>query len=154
MGVKKKVLAISSGGGHWVEMLRVSPALENAEVTYATVDKSYLEFLNETVFHAFYTFSDVTRWNRIKWLLTALQIFVILLRVRPDIVLSTGALPGYMALRLGKLLGSKTIWIDSIANAHELSASGKHVGRYADLYLTQWKHLARPEGPYYHGAVL
>ena len=86
--------------------------------------------------------------------MTALQIFFLVLRVRPDIVISTGALPGYMAIRLGKLFGARTIWVDSIANAHELSASGKHVGKFADLYLTQWEHLARDKGPLFKGAVL
>lgn len=152
--MNKKILAISSGGGHWIEMLRLSPAFEGAVVTYATVDKSYLDFLKGINYSAFYTFSDVTRWNKLKWILTALQIFILLLRIRPDIVISTGALPGYMALRLSKLLGSKTIWVDSIANAHELSASGKHSARYADLYLTQWEHLAKTDGPKYKGAVL
>ncbi len=148
------MLAISSGGGHWVELLRLSPAFENADISYATVDKIYLEFLKNHNYSAFYTFSDVTRWNKFKWALTALQILVVLLRARPDIVISTGALPGYMALRLSKLLGARTIWLDSIANANELSASGMHVSKYADLYLTQWEHLARDKGPIYRGAVL
>lgn len=154
MAVRKKVLAISSGGGHWIELLRLSPALANTEVSYATVEKSYLTMLDEIEYSAFYTFTDVTRWNKLKWMLTALQIVFLLGRVRPDFVISTGALPGYMALRLGKLFGARTIWVDSIANAHELSASGKHVGKFADLYLTQWEHLARDEGPFFKGAVL
>jgi len=61
---------------------------------------------------------------------------------------------GYFALRFGKLFGARTIWIDSMANAEELSKSGKEVGRYADLWLTQWEHLASSEGPRFIGAVL
>ncbi len=154
MAAPKKILAISSGGGHWIELLRLSPAFAGSEVSYATVEESYLTMLDEIEYAAFYTFTDVTRWNKLKWILTALQIVLLLVRVRPDIVISTGALPGYMALRLGKLFGVRTIWVDSIANAHELSASGRHVGKFADLYLTQWEHLARDEGPFYKGAVL
>ena len=58
------------------------------------------------------------------------------------------------ALRLGRLLGARTIWLDSIANVDELSLSGLKARRHADLWLTQWPHLARPEGPFYMGAVM
>jgi hypothetical protein len=69
-------------------------------------------------------------------------------------VISTGALPGYFSLRLAKLFGVKTIWIDSIANVEELSLSGQMIGKHADLWLTQWPHLAKPGGPLYRGTVL
>lgn len=69
-------------------------------------------------------------------------------------VLSTGAAPGYIAVRLGKLIGAKTIWIDSIANVEHLSMAGELAGQHADLWLTQWPHLAKADGPHFHGAVL
>jgi len=67
---------------------------------------------------------------------------------------STGAAPGYIAVRLGKLLGARTAWIDSVANVEEVSLSGRMVGRHADLWLTQWRHLAKDDGPQYRGEVL
>ncbi len=36
-----KVLAISSGGGHWVQLLRLRPAFAGCDVTYATVRDGY-----------------------------------------------------------------------------------------------------------------
>ncbi|HVH03936.1 MAG TPA: hypothetical protein VM891_13525 [Amaricoccus sp.] len=70
-------------------------------------------------------------------------------------VVTTGAAPGLVALALAKrLCGSRTVWIDSIANVEELSTSGTHARRVADVWLTQWEHLARPEGPHFWGAVL
>jgi hypothetical protein len=33
----RRVLAISSGGGHWVELMRLRPAFQDAIVSYATV---------------------------------------------------------------------------------------------------------------------
>ncbi|CAB5122971.1 hypothetical protein D3OALGA1CA_2697 [Olavius algarvensis associated proteobacterium Delta 3] len=73
---------------------------------------------------------------------------------RPDIVVSTGALPGYLGIRLASALGKRTIWVDSIANVEELSMSGQRIGAYADLWLTQWPHLAKENGPEYAGQVL
>jgi hypothetical protein len=57
-------------------------------------------------------------------------------------------------LLFGKLLGARTIWIDSIANAEQLSVSGAKVKPFADLWLTQWPHLVTKDGPDYKGAVL
>jgi len=67
---------------------------------------------------------------------------------------TTGAAPGYLAIRLGRLMGAKTIWVDSVANAEELSMSGRLAGRHAGLWLTQWAHLAGRPGPEYRGSVL
>jgi UDP-N-acetylglucosamine:LPS N-acetylglucosamine transferase len=84
----------------------------------------------------------------------AWRILVIMLRERPDVVISTGAACGYFSIRLGKLMGARTIWIDSIANIDEVSMAGQLVKPYADHWLTQWPHLAQPGGPRYFGAVL
>jgi hypothetical protein len=46
------------------------------------------------------------------------------------------------------------MWLDSIANAEELSLSGRKVGKHADRWLTQWPHLVEEDGPEFHGSVL
>ena len=40
---RPKLLAISSGGGHWVQLLRLRPAFDGCEVVYATVREGYRE---------------------------------------------------------------------------------------------------------------
>ena len=102
----------------------------------------------------FHVVPDATRWQKLGLLHTALRVLWVLLRERPDVVISTGAAPGFIGVRLGHLLRARTIWIDSIANAERLSLSGERIGPYADLWLTQWPHLARPEGPQWAGSVL
>jgi len=149
--MKKKILAVSSGGGHWVELIRLVPAFEGHDTVFATVDEAYR---NEAGSARFYTIRDVTRWNKLRWLQTFVKLVWILSREKPDIVVSTGALPGYFSLRLAKWFGARTIWVDSIANVEELSLSGKMIGKHADLWLTQWPHLAKPNGPLYQGTVL
>jgi len=67
---------------------------------------------------------------------------------------TTGSAPGLLALRLARLLGMRTVWIDSVANVEELSLSGRKARRYADLWLTQWPHLAKEQGPEYRGSLL
>jgi hypothetical protein len=148
---RPRVLALSSGGGHWVQLNRIKPAFAGCDVTYATVHRSYEADVDGAPFHKI---PDCNRDERVKAAWSLLAIGIVLLRVRPDVVISTGALPGYFALRLAKIVGARTIWIDSIANAEELSMSGQKVRAYADLWLTQWAHLAAGDGPTFLGSVL
>lgn len=84
----------------------------------------------------------------------AARIFWILLRLRPRVIISTGAAPGYFALRFGKLFGGRTIWVDSMAAEESFSLSGSLAKEYTDLHLTPWSDLATASGPRYEGSVL
>ncbi|TVQ58845.1 MAG: UDP-N-acetylglucosamine--LPS N-acetylglucosamine transferase [Phycisphaerales bacterium] len=147
----RRILAIASGGGHWVQLLRLRPAFEGHRVAYVTVRESYRADIGD---ERFYVINDATRWDKVGLVRMALKLLWIMLRERPRVIVSTGAAPGYFAIRFGKLLGARTVWIDSIANVEEISMTGSIVGKHADLWLTQWAHLARPEGPRHEGAVL
>jgi UDP-N-acetylglucosamine:LPS N-acetylglucosamine transferase len=151
-GKTPRVLAISSGGGHWVQLLRLRPAFEDCRVTYATVREGYRADLGEGA--DFRLIPDGNRWNKIKLLRSAIAVFLLVLRIRPEVVITTGAAPGYFGVRFGKLLGARVVWVDSVANAEELSLSGAKAGKFADLWLTQWQHLAREGGPKCIGSVL
>ena len=147
----KRVLAVASSGGHWTQLLRVIPAFSSFDIAFVTVLKPYRAVVPN---HRFYVVNDANRWNKLAMIRAALRIGWIVVKERPDVVVSTGAAPGYFALLFGRMLGAKTIWIDSITNIDSLSMSGSLVGRYADLWLTQWPHLAKPGGPQCGGAVL
>lgn len=146
-----RVLAIASGGGHWVQLLRLRPAFEGARVTYVSVRPAYA---SDVPGERFMAINDATRWDKVGLLKMALKLLLIMLRVRPNVVISTGAAPGYFAIRLGRLLGARTIWLDSIANVEEMSMTGMMVKNKASLWLTQWPHLASEDGPTCHGSVL
>lgn len=148
---KPKVLAIASGGGHWVQLLRLRPAFEGCDVVFATAKEGYRADVGDAEFRVIV---DGNRSNKIRLLRSLWSVFSLLKKERPDVVISTGAAPGYFALKIGRLLGMKTIWVDSIANAEELSMSGAKAGDCADLWLTQWPHLAREGGPSCLGNVL
>jgi len=155
-----RIMAISSAGGHWVQLMRLRPAWRGMDVTYVTTDPGLGPLVRAEAMAAgeaepgFHVVVEANRWQKIRLLKQLFQLFLIILRSQPDVVVTTGAAPGYFALRLGKLVGARTVWIDSMANAGELSLSGRKVGPYVDLWLTQWEHLARPEGPHYLGSVL
>jgi len=148
---RKKILAVASGGGHWVQLQRLRPAFAGEHVIYVTVDKAYRADIGTA---PLYVVNDATRWSKWSLVKLALRIAWIIMKERPDIVVTTGAAPGYFAVMFGKLSGARTAWIDSMANVEQLSMAGRKAGRWADRWLTQWPALAKPGGPTYEGAVL
>jgi UDP-N-acetylglucosamine:LPS N-acetylglucosamine transferase len=151
MGERKKILAVSSSGGHWTELLRLRPAFDGHEVVFVT---TRAESRSEVPGHRVRIVPDANAQSRLRMAALLLRTLLIVLRERPDIVISTGAAPGYFAIRFGHYLGARTLWLESIANAEELSLSTRLVRRYADLMLTQWQHMAQPDGPHYRGSVI
>jgi UDP-N-acetylglucosamine:LPS N-acetylglucosamine transferase len=147
----KKLLAVASGGGHWTQMMRLKEAFSGCEVTYVGVKDMYRSDVEP---HRYYAIRDVSRLHKWSVLLSVGKLIFILLKEKPAVVITTGSAPGMLALRLGKLLGARTVWIDSIANVEELSLSGRKAIKYADMCLTQWPHLASESGPQYRGSVL
>lgn len=135
----KKILAISSGGGHWVQLMRLQPAFLGCKQVFVTVNEDYKTYLDKEC--SFYKVNDATRWDKLALVVLSLRILWIIARERPDVTLSTGAAPGYIAIRIANFFGSKTIWVDSVANVDEISLSGKKIACHADYCLTQWKHL-------------
>ncbi len=147
----KKIMLVASSGGHWVQLNRLLPAFAGCELIFVTTEAKYSSTVKG---NRFMVVPDASRWNKLRVLWLALLMLKNIIVVRPDVVVSTGAAPGFFALFFGKKFGAKTIWLDSIANVEELSLSGKKACRYADLWLTQWEDLALPDGPHYVGAVL
>jgi hypothetical protein len=148
---KFRILAVASGGGHWVQMQRLRPALENWDTNYATVGPC-----DPTVVAPAPVFllpdANARTPFRMLWLLV--RVAWLVLRLRPDMVITTGAAPGYWAVRLGRLCGARTIFLDSIANAEKLSLSAHLAFGKADVTLTQWPEVAASSGAQYWGAVV
>jgi UDP-N-acetylglucosamine:LPS N-acetylglucosamine transferase len=148
----KKVIAIASSGGHWIQLLRLRAAFEGCDVTFVTTMKEQVEGIHDQKIHIV---PDASRSQKFRLLFLLGKLLFILLKIRPDVIITTGAAPGLVALRIGKLMGVRTIWIDSIANAEELSLSGRLAVGHGTLVLTQWPEVAEKHtGVEYRGAVL
>lgn len=146
-----RILAVSSGGGHWIQLLRLRPAFAGTEVTFASVGANAAADVAPSAYHPI---PDANRAQKIKLLGLLFRLVWLVARVRPDVVISTGAAPGYFAVRIGRMLGARTLFLDSIANAEELSLSANLARRHCDLVLTQWPNLAEENGPQFRGSVL
>jgi UDP-N-acetylglucosamine:LPS N-acetylglucosamine transferase len=149
--MKKKVLAVASFGGHWIQLMSLSEAFSTHEVIYMSTNKMLAQTVHP---RKFVYVRDANMWDKLGLLKLAFSVLRQVIAIRPEVVISTGAAPGFFAILFGKLFGAKTIWVDSIANADELSMAGKKVKPWADLWLTQWEHLQSDKGPKYYGSIL
>jgi UDP-N-acetylglucosamine:LPS N-acetylglucosamine transferase len=148
---QKKILAVASGGGHWIQLMRLRPAFEGCEVVYISTHAGYQKQVKESVF---YTVTDANRWNKLKLIKMAFEVMHIVRKEKPDLIVSTGAAPGLLAIFWGRLTGSKTIWLDSIANVERISMSGRIARPICSLHLTQWENLADGTATLFKGNVI
>jgi hypothetical protein len=147
---QRRVLAIASGGGHWEQLMLLRGAFVGADVTYATTRCGFAALSGVKA----RIVPDCNRNQKGRAFVSAVSIAWLLLRLRPHVVVSTGALPGLFAVIFGKWLGSRTMWIDSAANVAEMSRAGRRARRYADRWLTQSPTVAAAEGAEFAGSVL
>lgn len=143
---KKKIIAVASIGGHWVQLLRiVRPMEERYEVVYLCTHPKCQTMVEG---RKYYLIKDYSRWDAWKMIPSFFSLLKIVWKEKPSAIMTTGAAPGLMCLLAGKMLGKKTIWIDSIANVQHLSASGKIASKFASKIYTQWKDVATEKVTY------
>lgn len=135
----QRIALIASAGGHWIELTRFSGAFKDHDCLFISTSSGLVApFGTRPVTQI----ADGSRDSIYRLIKSVFGIYRALRAFRPDVVITTGAAPGAVALLVGKWLGATTIWTDSIANSEELSLSGKLAKFFADLRLTQWEHLA------------
>ena len=133
-------MAVASIGGHWIQLLRIArPMEEHYEIVYVSTHPKCATMVEGQKFFQTTDFSRSDAWKLIPSFFRAI---ITIRQEKPDAIITTGAAPGLVFLLAGKLLGRKTIWIDSIANTERLSASGRIASWFASRSYTQWEDLA------------
>jgi len=127
-----RICLVSSAGGHTSQLLELADSWKGQHTCWVTT---------EGVIKV-YVVGECNRRQPLRVLLVLLRCIRIVLRERPDVVISTGAAAGCMVCFLSKMLGARIVWIDSITNVYRLSLSGRLVRYIADLFLVQWPELA------------
>lgn len=148
---ERRLLAVSSSGGHWSQLMLLREAFSEYRVTYACT------IAGAGRPHGIADMEMIPDCNRNSLgSLPALALGALRLvwKTRPDVVVSTGALPGLACVVLGRLIGARTVWVESMANSQEMSRSGAWASRIAHECLVQWPELVRPGRTRYAGSVL
>ncbi|MEM6902747.1 MAG: UDP-N-acetylglucosamine--LPS N-acetylglucosamine transferase, partial [Pseudomonadota bacterium] len=137
------ILAIASGGGHWHQLLRLVPALPLERTVFASPLGPEEVPAQVPKYHQI---SDGNRDTKVKLGLVLMQLLWLLVRYRPAVIITTGAAPGCLALLLGRWFGAKGLFIDSVANARELSLSARLARDRGLTVYSQWPDVAAREG--------
>jgi len=147
-----KILAVASSGGHWMQLLRITKALENIfEICYVSTLSDRKNSVKE---QRFYMINDFSRTDAMKIVPVFVQALKIVWNENPDVIITTGAAPGLVMVFIGWLFRKKTVWIDSLANVRRLSLSGRIASLFVCRIYTQWKELQREGRVFFAGNVL
>jgi beta-1,4-N-acetylglucosaminyltransferase len=148
-----RVLLVCSPGGHLQQMLALEPAWRGWERSWATLPGADVRSLladEEVVIGHSPTNRSVKNMLRntgVAWRE--------LRRRRPDAILSTGAGLAVPFFVVGKLLGIRLVYVESVTRTESLSLSGRMVYRLADRFFVQWPRVAeRHERAEYAGGIL
>jgi UDP-N-acetylglucosamine:LPS N-acetylglucosamine transferase len=137
---KLRICLAASAGGHISQLLKLTESWNGHETFCVTTTEVVRDKLSR--FGAVYVVGECNRQHLLHVVKVLMRCIKIMVKEKPDVVLSTGAAAGCLLCLLGKILGAKVIWIDSITNVERISLSGRMVRYVADLFLVQWPELA------------
>ncbi len=140
-----KICIVSSCGGHLTEVRVLKPVYERYDYFYVLNDRVQLpEDMRDKTYFIHHSERD---WLLLVNLWEALRI---LRKERPRLILSTGAGPVVPFALAGKLLGVRTIFIESFTRTEKPSLTGRLMHLLADRLFYQWKSLEHhfPKGIY------
>lgn len=134
-----KILLISSTGGHFQALQRLHPFWNKHNVCWVTFKSASTELVlnGEQVYWAYSpTNRNIPNLIRNLWLA-----FLVIIREKPELVLTTGAGVAVPFLILAKLCRIKTVFIESFTRVEELSLSARLVLPFLDVLYVQWQQL-------------
>ncbi len=148
-----KIALVCSHGGHLTQMNMLTRVLEGYEwfwVTYRCVRTEAM-----TARERVYLLNNIGT-NPVRMALAFFQALWILLKERPDVLVSTGAEIAIPFSWVAKSLGMRVVYIETWSRVHTRSGTGPLVYPVADLFLVQWPDVLGSYGPKarYEGGIV
>lgn len=140
----KKVMFISSTGGHLSELLEMSDLFKDYDtsiVTEKTKSNMYLKDKYKNVYYLVYGTKSHLFTYLFKFTFNIFKSFYLFLKIRPDVVVTTGTHTAVSMCYIAKLFRKKVIYIETLANRDTKTMAGKLVYPIADYFLVQWKNM-------------
>lgn len=143
----KKVLFISSTGGHFSELLQLKPLFEKYDSYIITEKDKTSENYKKIYGDKFYYLPYGTRSKMFsyifKYFYLCLKTIYLFFKIRPKYIVTTGTHTAVPMCYLGKLFGRKIIFIETFANSRSKTLSGRMVYPIANLFIVQWKEMLK-----------
>lgn len=141
----KKVLFISSTGGHLNELMQLKPLFAKYDYHIITekdkANESLKEEYKEKINYLPYGTRSKLFTYIFKYFYLCLKTIYLYIKIRPQYIVTTGTHTAGPMCYLGKLFGSKIIYIETIANVNKKTATGKLIYPIADLFIVQWMEM-------------
>ena len=143
----EKVLFISSTGGHLTEMLELKELFKKYDYHIITEKtKSNLKLKKEygkKIDFLIYGTKDHKFSYPFKLIVNCFKSLWFYIKIRPRFIITTGAHTAGPMCCIGKIFGSKIIFIESMANITTKTVTGKLIYKFADLFIVQWESMLR-----------
>lgn len=142
----KKVLFISSTGGHLNELLQLNSLFKKYKSYLITENtKSNLELKNkyDNVYYLVYGTKKELFKYIFKFLFNIIKSLILYIKIRPDVIVTTGTHTAVPMCYIGKLFGSKIVFIETFANSETRTVSGRIVYPISDLFIVQWESMLK-----------
>lgn len=143
----KKVLFISSTGGHLNELLQLKPLFNKYEYHIITEKDKYTLSLKNLYESKISYLLYGTRQKKFKYifvfLINLFKSLFLYFKIRPKYIVSTGTHTAVPICYIGKLFGSKIIFIETFANINTKTLSGKLVYPISNLFIVQWENMLK-----------
>ena len=144
--MKKKVLFISSTGGHLAEMLKLNAMFKKYDfhiVTEKTKNNMGLKEKYPNRVSFLIPGSKPLFIYLFKLLGNCFVSLYIYLKIRPKVIITTGAHNAGPMCCIGKILGSKIIYIETLANSESKTKAGRIIYLFADMFIVQWESMLK-----------
>ncbi len=143
----KKVLFISSTGGHLSEMMMLNDLFKKYDYHIITektkTTKNLKDKYRERINYLIYGTKDHPFSYPFKLLANCFKSVYFYFKIRPDFIVTTGAHTAGPMCCLGKIFGSRIIYIETFANMNTKTITGKLIYKFADLFIVQWKSMLK-----------
>ena len=144
---KKKVLFISSTGGHLSELLQLKPMFNNYNYHLIT-EKTKSNMGLKSVFDGRIDYLIYgTRIHLLSYLFkfpaNCFKSLYLYIKIRPKYIVTTGTHTAVPMCYIGKIFGSKIIFIETFANSETRTLSGRIVYPIANLFIVQWEDMLK-----------
>lgn len=146
MKKRKKILFISSTGGHLSELLQLEPLINEYEsylVTEWTKSNETIKDRYRNVFYVIYGTKSNLLTYVFKFAINSIICLILQIKIRPDIIITTGSHTCVPMCYIGKLFGSKIIYIETFANFNTRTLTGRLVYPIADSFFVQWESMLK-----------
>lgn len=131
-----KIALVCSHGGHLVEILQLTEAVDGHDIFYITYRAETTKGLSNAYL------LEHPGMNPLRLLWFAVRVVWILAKERPGLVLSTGAEIAILPFYIAKFLfGAKLIYVECSSQVVNPSRTGRIVSPVTDLFLVQWQSL-------------